>query len=89
MPLQVTPLSKALGAEITGIDLSKPVAPADVAAIERALTDHLVIVIRAQSLGPEELLRGLRLFGDTMQQHRSDILLAGHPEIAVLDSRNA
>lgn len=89
MSLRVTPLSKALGAEITGIDLSKPVAPADVAAIERALTDHLVIVVREQSLGPTELLRALRLFGDTMQQHRSDILLAGHPEIAVLDSRNA
>lgn len=89
MPLSVTPLSKALGAEITGVDLSKPVEPADVSALEQALTDHLVIVIRQQSLKPAELLRGLRLFGDTMLQHRSDILLDGHREIAVLDSRNA
>ncbi len=89
MSLSVTPLSKTLGAEITGVDLSKPVAPTEVTAIQRALTDHLVIVVRAQSLKPSELIRGLRLFGDTMLQHRSDILLDGHPEIAVLDSRNA
>lgn len=89
MSIAVTPLSKALGAEITGVDLSGPVATTEVAAIEQALTDHLVIVVREQSLDPAELLRALRLFGDTMQQHRSDILLEGHPEIAVLDSRNA
>ena len=89
MSLFVAPLSKVLGAKITGVDLSKPVAPTDVAAIERALTDHLVIVVREQSLKPTELLRALHLFGDTMLQHRSDILLDSHPEIAVLDSRNA
>lgn len=89
MSLHVTPLSKVLGAEITGVDLSKPASPADVAAIERALTDHLVIVVREQRLSPTEMLRALRLFGETMQQHRSDILLSGFPEIAVLDSRNA
>ncbi len=89
MSISVTPLSRALGAEITGVDLSKPLAPTDVTRIERALTDHLVIVVRAQSLKPAELLRALRLFGDNMLQHRSDILLDGYPEIAVLDSRNA
>ncbi len=89
MSIAVTPLSTMLGAEITGADLSKPLEPTDFSAIEQALTDHLVVVVRRQALDPAQLLRALRHFGDIMQQHRSDILLDGHPEIAVLDSRNA
>lgn len=89
MTLTVTPLTDCLGAEITGVDLSKPVSDADVAAIEQALTDHLVIVVRDQSLDPEQLLAALRLFGDTMEQHLSDMLMDDHPEIAVLDSRTS
>ena len=89
MTLTVTPLSDCLGAEITGVDLSKPVADADVAAIEQALTDHLVIVVRDQSLAPDQLLAALRLFGTTMEQHLSDMLMTDHPEIAVLDSRTS
>ena len=89
MSISVRPLSEALGAEIRGVDLSGPVGAAEVARIEQALIDHLVVVVREQSLSPARLVGALRLFGETMQQHRSDILLDGHPEIAVLDSRNA
>ncbi|MGI9385055.1 MAG: TauD/TfdA dioxygenase family protein [Methyloligellaceae bacterium] len=89
MPLSITPLSRCLGAEVTGVDLSKPMAAADVAAIEDALTTHLLVVIRDQTLDPERLLTALRLFGDTMHQHLSDMLMEAHPEIAVLDSRTS
>lgn len=89
MTLSITPLSHCLGAAVTGVDLSKLVAAADVAAIEDALTEHLLVVIRDQTLDPEQLLTALRLFGDTMPQHLSDMLMDAHPEIAVLDSRTS
>ncbi len=89
MPLSINPLSQALGAEIEGVDLAAPLSPADLTAIETALTDHLVIVLRRQDLSPSELVSGLGQFGPIMRQHRSDILLDGQPEIAVLDSRKA
>ena len=87
MALTITPLSDTIGAEVGGADLSRSAPAGDVAAIRQALIDHLVIVIRDQSLDPEQLLAALRLFGDTMEQHLTDTLMEAHPEIAVLDSR--
>jgi taurine dioxygenase len=89
LTLAITPLSDALGAEVTGIDLTQPVDPADVAAMEDALTEHLVLVIRDQKFTPAQYLAALRLFGDTMRQHLTDMLMPDHPEIAVLDSAHA
>ena len=86
MALTTRPLADALGVEITGIDLSKPVAPLDRDAMRRALDDHLVMVVRGQTLDPAQYLAAVRLFGDTMEQHLSDMLMKAQPEIAVLDS---
>ena len=87
MALTMRPLANALGIEITGIDLSRPVAAAERDAMRRALDDHLVMVVRDQVLDPDQYLTAVRLFGDTMQQHLTDLLMDSHPEIAVLDSR--
>jgi len=85
--VSIKPLSDALGVEVTGVDLSRPVDPDDLAAMKRAHADHLVMVVRGQKLTPEQYLTAARLFGDTMPQHLSDMLMDEHPEIAVLDSR--
>ncbi|MDH3702053.1 MAG: TauD/TfdA family dioxygenase [Alphaproteobacteria bacterium] len=87
MTVSIKPLSDALGVEVTGVDLSRPVDPDDLAAMKRAHADHLVMVVRGQKLTPEQYLTAARLFGDTMPQHLSDMLMDEHPEIAVLDSR--
>ena len=89
MAISVSPLSDALGASIEGVDLSRPISDEQLATIEQAMTDHLLIVIRRQNLTPPQLLTALRLFGDTMRQHLSDMLMDGHPDIAVLDSRRS
>ena len=85
--LAITPLSDALGAEVTGIDMREPVDKADVAKMEQALTERLVLVIRDQKFSPDQYLAALRLFGNTMHQHLTGLLMKDHPEIAVLDSR--
>jgi len=46
MTISIRNLDAALGAEIGGIDLSKPVAQDDVQAIEDAWGDRLVVVFR-------------------------------------------
>ncbi|MEC8371990.1 MAG: TauD/TfdA family dioxygenase, partial [Pseudomonadota bacterium] len=86
MAVSITPLSKNIGAEVTGVDFSQPLTAADLADIKQALLDHLVMVVRDQSLDPKQLLAATRLFGETMEQHLTDTLMDGHPEIAVLDS---
>ena len=54
--LQVSPMAGALGAELSGVDLAKPLVPEVVAEIRQALLEYLVIFFRRQELGPAELL---------------------------------
>jgi len=63
MGIDVTALSPALGAEITGADLTGPLDAGTVAAIHRAWLDHLVIVIRGQTLSDEDQIRFAEYFG--------------------------
>jgi len=54
--LCVTPLAAPLGARVTGVDLSRPLAPETRQAIHRAWLDHIVLLFPGQRLdGPEQL----------------------------------
>jgi len=65
--LDIRPISGALGAEIHGLDLAGALAAGEVAAIRRALLDHLVIFFREQDLPPERFLAFARRFGEPME----------------------
>lgn len=89
MTLLLKPLSDALGVEARGVDLGSPVSADEVESLKQAVSDHLVMVVRDQHLSSEQYLAAVRLFGETMEQHLSDLLMEDHPEIAVLDSRKS
>jgi len=59
----VKPLSPVLGAEVTGVDLGKPLDDATVAAIETALDEHLVVVLPDQTLTPAAFTDFARRWG--------------------------
>ena len=61
--MKVASLSKALGAEITEIDLRQPQDDAAVAAIRKAFDDNIFVVFRAQELSEEDQLRAAGYFG--------------------------
>ena len=61
--MNVIPTGRALGAEITGIDLSKDVANAARDFVVNAYTQHQVLLFRGQSLSFADLLRLRELFG--------------------------
>jgi taurine dioxygenase len=63
MRIEVQPMAGALGADIGGVDLSRPLDDAAFAAIERALHEHLVIFFHDQTLTPEQHLALTRRFG--------------------------
>jgi taurine dioxygenase len=56
-------MAGALGADVGGVDLSRPLDDATFAAIERALHQHLVIFFHDQQLTPEQHLALTRRFG--------------------------
>ena len=53
--LTVRRLGYALGAEITGVDCTKPLSPDIVVRIQKAFLDHVVLCFPGQDLGPPEL----------------------------------
>lgn len=54
----------ALGAKVTGVDLSKPLAADTIEQIKAAWTKHLVLVFPDQQLDPETLIAFTRHFGE-------------------------
>lgn len=78
--LNVRPLSGAIGAEITGVDLSKPLTDEQFAEIHQAFLDHLVIFFRDQDLGPEEMIAVGSRFGE-LHIHDYTETMEGYPEV--------
>jgi taurine dioxygenase len=64
MTLSVRNLDAPLGAEVCGIDLSKPLAQTDIDAISEAWRTRLVIVSRRQRLSDPQLLAFSKNFGE-------------------------
>ncbi len=64
MPVTVHPLSPAIGAEIRGVDISRPLAPQDVATIRQAWLDHCVLLFRDQSLDAQQQRAFVGAFGE-------------------------
>jgi taurine dioxygenase len=66
-PLEIRPISGALGAEIGGIDLTEELDGETISAIRRAWLDHLVIFFREQRSTPEQFLAFARRFGKVIE----------------------
>ena len=63
MTIDLHPLTPHIGARLTGIDARKPLASAEVAAIEAAMDAHAVLVLPGQDISDEEQLAFSRNFG--------------------------
>jgi taurine dioxygenase len=61
--ISIRNLGAALGAEVGGVDLSRPVARDDVEAIEGAWRDRLVVVFHKQKLTDPQLIAFSKYFG--------------------------
>ncbi|MDB5594391.1 MAG: hypothetical protein JWM36_1352 [Hyphomicrobiales bacterium] len=64
------PLSPALGAEITGVDLRQPLDEETVRAVKRIWNEWLVILLRGQDIGEEDQVRFAQYFGPLNQSKK-------------------
>jgi taurine dioxygenase len=78
--IAVEKIAGALGAEIAGVDLAGGLDDDTVAAIRRALLDHLVVFFRDQRLDPAALVAFGRRFG-RLASYPFVEGLPGHPEV--------
>jgi taurine dioxygenase len=86
--LTITPLHPSLGAEVAGVDLSRPLDAPTRQALDRALAEHLALVFRDQTLTPEQYLSAAATFGPPMEQHYSQHNMPEHPLIGLIWHRN-
>src|SRR6516164_7106159 len=63
MAIELTPLHPTLGAELRGVDLTRPVEPEIFAEIEAAFNRHGILVFPEQPVTDEQQLAFSRLFG--------------------------
>lgn len=62
--ITVTPITRHIGADITGIDLTQPISAAQFAQIHDAWMQHQVLRFRGQNMTKEQLQSFSRLFGE-------------------------
>jgi alpha-ketoglutarate-dependent taurine dioxygenase len=62
--LRVRRASPRLGAEVTGVDLTRPVDGAAAEALRQAFTEHKVLVFRDQHLTPDQHVEAVRIFDE-------------------------
>jgi alpha-ketoglutarate-dependent taurine dioxygenase len=84
----VRPVAGHIGADITGVDISRPLAPEQVAAIRDALHRYKVIFFRGQQLDHATQIAFGRQFGELTYAHPHDEAPPeNYPEIFTVDPR--
>ena len=86
MSLQINVLSDALGAEVVGLDLSRPAKESDIAEIKSAFLEHQLLCIRGNQLQSDAFSRVAHYFGEPQAQLKRDQRVEGLAEVSILES---
>jgi taurine dioxygenase len=81
--IEARPLTPAIGAEISGVDLGGAISNLQFQEIHDALLRHVVIFFRDQKMTPEQHMAFGRRFGK-LHVHPAAPTLAEHPEILLI-----
>jgi taurine dioxygenase len=84
--IRIRPLGVFLGAEVTGVELAKPLDESSVEALKQAHAEHGVLVFPDQVIGAEDLKRFGRCFGE-LTVHPFSTSAADSPELIVYDNK--
>lgn len=86
MPPTIRPFETAIGAEVLGFDMSKPMDDATFRAIEDAWNRHSVLVFRDQKMTEAEHIRFSKRFGDLEEHVLYQYRHPKHPDIFVVSN---
>jgi taurine dioxygenase len=84
MSITITPLLDAIGAAITGVDLSQDVDAETVAAIKQAWLDNIIIVFPGQDITDDEQEIFCRNFGELELVRTTTSIDKDHPSIMMI-----
>ena len=75
-----------LGAEILGLDLSRPMSPRQFQRIHKAHLDHHLLVFRDQRITPQQQVDFSRRFGPLQIHVLRNFQLPSHPEVLIISN---
>jgi taurine dioxygenase len=75
-----------LGAEILGLDLSRPLSPRQFQRIHKAHLDHHLLVFRDQRITPQQQVDFSRRFGPLQIHVLRNFQLPSHPEVLIISN---
>src|SRR4030081_1257579 len=88
MAIQVTPVARALGAIVSGVDLSQDLEQSVIDRLGELLIDPQILFFRQQPISPEAQARFAARFG-SLHVHPIYPVLPELPEILLLDTHEA
>jgi taurine dioxygenase len=84
--MHVRKIGTHLGAEITGVDLSKPLSESEFNQVKDAFFENEVVVFPDQNLTPQAQVAFTKRFGELEQHVRKESRLPETPEIFILSN---
>lgn len=85
--LEIRKLKEHIGAEATGVDLSRPLDEVTIHHLEQALVENVALVIRGQHLTATQYRKAMEQFGALMEDQNRLYLAEGEPLVSVLSNR--
>jgi alpha-ketoglutarate-dependent 2,4-dichlorophenoxyacetate dioxygenase len=82
MPVTIRQIGPGFAGEVSGVDITQPLAPQDVAAIEAGMDTYAVLVFRDQKLTDETQMVFSRNFGDLENARGGNITKPGEMRLA-------
>lgn len=86
--LTIAKIKPEIGAEASGVDLTRPIDAATRQRLYDALVDHVALVIRGQHFSAGQFEAAAGLFGELMEDQNRLYLAPGHPLVSVLSNRH-
>jgi len=86
MSLTVTPTGSALGAKITGINISRSLDDDVVARLRSALMEHILLIFPGQTLTPHQLAQFCRLFGPITRHILDQFHHPDEPDLCIISN---
>ena len=84
--LSIQPISRACGAEVTGIDLTRPLQAQAVQQLHKALGENGILLFRNADLAPRQHIAFSRQFGPLETHVVGEFNLPEHPEVFVVSN---
>jgi taurine dioxygenase len=82
----IAPLTDHTGAEVTGLDFTRPVDDETRAELKEAFVEHHVLVMRGQHFAPDDFIAAVQLFGELQAHDKKEHHVPGHPGVSYVSN---